>query len=375
MFCFFIILLIFLLPPNKRYDHMQEDRLTFADDIRHAFRQATGRNRYDHTFIITDHNCRRLCLPLLDAHDIPFISIAPGEENKNLESLAKIWKYLSDNKCTRHSLIVNIGGGVITDMGSFAAATFKRGTAHINIPTTLLAMTDASTGGKTGIDFNGLKNEIGCFSVPEETIIYAPFLNTLNIEAMLSGYAEMLKHGLIAGMRQLTGIMQFDMTQPDYTALQTLIKESLEIKTGIVRQDPMENGCRKALNFGHTIGHALESLAMETGHAVPHGYAVAWGMALSSACDLAANALAARRYTSLTLLRLVRALLPAAALTAVMYGTVMLLGEWTEGWHVALRLAAKIVAGAAIYAAVAAATRMEAMREVMKIARDLLHRK
>ena len=257
---------------------MQEDRLTFADDIRHAFRQATGRNRYDHTFIITDHNCRRLCLPLLDAHDIPFISIAPGEENKNLESLAKIWKYLSDNKCTRHSLIVNIGGGVITDMGSFAAATFKRGTAHINIPTTLLAMTDASTGGKTGIDFNGLKNEIGCFSVPEETIIYAPFLNTLNIEAMLSGYAEMLKHGLIAGMRQLTGIMQFDMTQPDYTALQTLIKESLEIKTGIVRQDPMENGCRKALNFGHTIGHALESLAMETGHAVPHGYAVAWGM-------------------------------------------------------------------------------------------------
>ena len=104
---------------------MQEDRLTFADDIRHAFRQATGRNRYDHTFIITDHNCRRLCLPLLDAHDIPFISIAPGEENKNLESLAKIWKYLSDNKCTRHSLIVNIGGGVITDMGSFAAAKIK----------------------------------------------------------------------------------------------------------------------------------------------------------------------------------------------------------------------------------------------------------
>lgn len=278
MFCFFIILLIFLLPPNKRYDHMQEDRLTFADDIRHAFRQATGRNRYDHTFIITDHNCRRLCLPLLDAHDIPFISIAPGEENKNLESLAKIWKYLSDNKCTRHSLIVNIGGGVITDMGSFAAATFKRGTAHINIPTTLLAMTDASTGGKTGIDFNGLKNEIGCFSAPEETIIYAPFLNTLNTEAMLSGYAEMLKHGLIAGMRQLTDIMQFDITHPDCTALQTLIKESLEIKTGIVRQDPMENGCRKALNFGHTIGHALESLAMETGHAVPHGYAVAWGM-------------------------------------------------------------------------------------------------
>ena len=150
MFCFFIILLIFLLPHNKRHDHMQENRLTFTDDIRHTFLQAIGRDRYDHTFIITDHNCLRLCLPLLDAHDIPFISIEPGEENKNLKSLAKIWKYLSDNKCTRHSLIVNIGGGVITDMGSFAAATFKRGTAHINIPTTLLDAVDAAVGGQDG---------------------------------------------------------------------------------------------------------------------------------------------------------------------------------------------------------------------------------
>jgi 3-dehydroquinate synthase len=174
--------------------------------------------------------------------------------------------------------MINLGGGMVTDLGGFAASTFKRGIKYINIPTTLLAMVDASVGGKTGINFNGLKNEVGVFSPAECVLIDTQFLKSLDIQNLLSGYAEMLKHGIISITEHWAELLNFDMEHIDYKALQTLVAKSVQIKENIVEQDPFEKGIRKALNVGHTAGHAFESLALESGHPVLHGYAVAWGI-------------------------------------------------------------------------------------------------
>ena len=206
------------------------------------------------------------------------IRIGAGDIHKNIETLAHVWKELGDNGATRHSLIINLGGGMVTDLGGFAASTFKRGIKYINIPTTLLAMVDASVGGKTGINFNGLKNEIGVFSPAQSVLINTEFLKTLDMNNILSGYAEMLKHGLISTTGHWAELLTFDMNNIDYQALQTLVDKSVKIKEDIVTQDPYEKGIRKALNLGHTVGHAFESLAMETNRPVLHGYAVAWGI-------------------------------------------------------------------------------------------------
>jgi 3-dehydroquinate synthase len=206
------------------------------------------------------------------------ICIGAGDIHKNIETLAHVWKELGDNGATRHSLMINLGGGMVTDLGGFAASTFKRGIKYINIPTTLLAMVDASVGGKTGINFNGLKNEIGVFSPAQSVLIATEFLKTLDMNNILSGYAEMLKHGLISTIRHWAELLKFDMNNIDYQALQTLVDKSVKIKEDIVTQDPYEKGIRKALNLGHTVGHAFESLAMETNRPVLHGYAVAWGI-------------------------------------------------------------------------------------------------
>lgn len=206
------------------------------------------------------------------------ITIAPSDEAKNISTLTKVWSALQEGGASRHSLMVNLGGGMVTDLGGFAASTFKRGMAYINIPTTLLAQVDASVGGKTGINFGGLKNEIGVFNCATSVILSSAFLRTLDKENLLSGYAEMLKHGLLSTKENWAELLCFDITNPDFDTLQMLVAKSVAIKEEIVNIDPTEKGIRKALNLGHTSGHALESLALEEERTILHGYAVAWGL-------------------------------------------------------------------------------------------------
>lgn len=232
-------------------------------------------------FILVDNNSRNYCLGYLYTSGIPeehIITLPEGEYHKTLESVSEIWTRLSNQGARRNSVLINVGGGVITDIGGFAASCFKRGIRCINIPTTLLAQIDASVGGKTGIDFNGLKNEIGTFSVPDTVIIDNQFLETLPHRQVIAGFAEMLKHALLAGEKQLALMMQADLTQVTSPEFLELIKKSVAVKAAIVQSDPLEKGIRKALNFGHTVGHAMESVAIRKNLEMTHGEAVAYGM-------------------------------------------------------------------------------------------------
>lgn len=237
---------------------------------------------HDKIFILTDQTTHDMCLPKLQnflcLKGVQSIVIKAGDTNKTLDSLAEVWTALSQGGATRHSLMINLGGGMVTDLGGFAASTFKRGIDFINIPTTLLAMVDASVGGKTGINFGGLKNEIGVFSDSKFVIINTQFLDTLDHDNICSGYAEMLKHGLISDDKHWAELVGFNLAQPDLAQLQRMVAESIKVKECIVTEDPHEHGIRKALNLGHTVGHALESFAMKHGRPVLHGYAVAYGM-------------------------------------------------------------------------------------------------
>lgn len=237
---------------------------------------------HDKIFILTDQTTHDMCLPKLQnflcLKGAQSIVIKAGDTNKTLDSLAEVWTALSQGGATRHSLMINLGGGMVTDLGGFAASTFKRGIDFINIPTTLLAMVDASVGGKTGINFGGLKNEIGVFSDSKFVIINTQFLDTLDHDNICSGYAEMLKHGLISDNKHWAELVGFNLAQPDLAQLQRMVAESIKFKERIVTVDPHEHGIRKALNLGHTVGHALESFAMKHGRPVLHGYAVAYGM-------------------------------------------------------------------------------------------------
>ncbi|MDR1004733.1 MAG: 3-dehydroquinate synthase [Prevotellaceae bacterium] len=234
----------------------------------------------DQLFLLTDEQTHRLCAPLLS----PVITareivIPAGDVHKTVDTLASVWQTLSNGGATRHSLLINLGGGMVTDLGGFAASTFKRGIAYINIPTTLLAMVDAAVGGKTGINFNGLKNEVGVFSPAACVLIDTGFLRTLDRPNLLSGYAEMLKHGLISSEAHWAELLNFEIAgNVDYDALKTIVGRSVQVKEHIVAQDPLEQGLRKALNLGHTVGHAFESLALSRRQPVLHGYAVAWGL-------------------------------------------------------------------------------------------------
>ena len=237
---------------------------------------------HDKIFILTDQTTHDMCLPKLQnflcLKGAQSIVIKAGDTNKTLDSLAEVWTALSQGGATRHSLMINLGGGMVTDLGGFAASTFKRGIDFINIPTTLLAMVDASVGGKTGINFGGLKNEIGVFSDSKFVIINTQFLDTLDHDNICSGYAEMLKHGLISDNKHWAELVGFNLAQPDLAQLQRMVAESIKVKERIVTEDPHEHGIRKALNLGHTVGHALESFGMKHGRPVLHGYAVAYGM-------------------------------------------------------------------------------------------------
>lgn len=237
---------------------------------------------HDKIFILTDQTTHDMCLPklqnILCLKGAQSIVIKAGDTNKTLDSLAEVWTALSQGGATRHSLMINLGGGMVTDLGGFAASTFKRGIDFINIPTTLLAMVDASVGGKTGINFGGLKNEIGVFSDSKFVIINTQFLDTLDHDNICSGYAEMLKHGLISDERTWAELVTFDLDTPDLSQLQRMVAESIKVKERIVEADPHEHGIRKALNLGHTMGHAFESFAMRRGTPILHGYAVAYGL-------------------------------------------------------------------------------------------------
>lgn len=234
-------------------------------------------------FVTTDSDVAETVLSVLKAQSETFrtakvIMFPAGEESKNIETATKIWEELSNGGATRKSLVINLGGGVTTDMGAFAASTYKRGLRFINVPTTLLAAVDASVGGKTGVNFNGLKNEVGMFSEADEVIISTIFFNTLPASQLKSGYAEMLKHALLNSEEELNRLLRIDITEVDPDRLLDILKDNIAVKTKIVTEDPTEKGPRKALNLGHTIGHAFEEMALERKAPVTHGYAVAWGL-------------------------------------------------------------------------------------------------
>lgn len=233
--------------------------------------------------VIADSNTYRTVLPrLMETSDAisaaGLITVPAGDANKSLESLTGIWQQLSDMEAGRRTVVVNVGGGMVSDMGAFAAATFKRGMRYINVPTTLLGAVDASVGGKTGINFNGFKNQIGSFTEAEASVISTVFFDTLPGEELLSGYGEMLKHGLLDSTIELGRLMTFDIAVADKEELLRLMQQSVMVKARIVEQDLTETGLRRALNLGHTVGHAFESYALQRGKPVPHGYAVAWGL-------------------------------------------------------------------------------------------------
>ena len=238
-------------------------------------------------FVLTDSHTKVHCLPLfaefIGENPYHLLTLEAGEEHKNLASVQVVWDFLFQHHATREAILINLGGGMITDLGGFAAATYMRGIRFVNIPTTLLAMVDASSGGKTGFDYQGVKNAIGTFTPPLATLIHPEFLHTLPAKELLSGFAELLKHALIASKEEWVKLLQLaqeELQQELWVeALSTTgaLQASMAIKEKVVAQDPRETGWRKILNFGHTIGHAIESAALEN-NPQPHGYCVLWGM-------------------------------------------------------------------------------------------------
>ena len=259
-----------------------KQKVVISGNLERDLVNAISECEHDRIFVLTDETTQQLCWPKIKnfkalKNSTPII-IKATDTHKNLDTLSQVWQALSNGGATRHSLMINLGGGMVTDLGGFAASTFKRGIDFINIPTTLLAMVDASVGGKTGINFGGLKNEIGVFSDSRFVIINTQFLDTLDHDNICSGYAEMLKHGLISDERTWAELVTFDLDTPDLSQLQRMVAVSIKVKERIVESDPHEHGIRKALNLGHTMGHAFESFAMRRGTPILHGYAVAYGL-------------------------------------------------------------------------------------------------
>ncbi len=238
--------------------------------------------KFDKVFILTDENTFKNCYPVLQEVEMlsqaPVFTVGAGDIHKNIEEVAGLWTRLCEHGASRNTLLINLGGGMITDMGGFVGATFKRGLQTINIPTTLMASVDAAVGGKTGINFNGLKNEIGSFYPPLCVFIYNKFLHTLDRANILSGYAEMIKHALISSKEVYDDVFSYDPDCGDSDQLDRLVAQSVAIKERIVEEDPKERGIRKALNLGHTIGHAYESLSFKKNTPLLHGHAVAAGL-------------------------------------------------------------------------------------------------
>ena len=258
---------------------MDRQKVVISKDLQKALSEAIAECKHDKLFVLVDETTEQLCLPLIAGfgcmQEAQCIVIGATDTHKTLDTLSHVWAELQRMGATRHSLLINLGGGMVTDLGGFAASTFKRGLAYINIPTTLLSMVDASVGGKTGINFGGLKNEIGVFNNANCVILDTTFLRTMDTENLLSGYAEMLKHGLISNEQTWAELLNLDLN--DLDKLGDLVEKSVAVKQRIVIEDPTEHGIRKALNMGHTVGHAFESLALER-KPILHGYAVAYGL-------------------------------------------------------------------------------------------------
>lgn len=254
-----------------------------------ALQQHLAQNQYSKIFVLVDKNTKTHCLPFLEqkiAHPLEaIVEIPSGEQHKTISTCVKVWERLSDLGGDRKSLLINLGGGVLTDLGGFVAATFKRGIPFIHIPTTLLAMVDASVGGKTGVDLGALKNQIGVITPPQMVLVWPAFLKTLEARQVKSGYAEMLKHGLIQEAAYWNALRKTHaFTEAAH------IQKSIAIKQAVVFQDPTEKGLRKILNFGHTLGHAIESYCLENPakKVLLHGEAIAIGMILEGylSCEL-----------------------------------------------------------------------------------------
>lgn len=245
--------------------------------------------RYSSIFVIVDENTHEHCLSHVmysasGLENAQIIELPSGEENKVIEICYHVWQTLTENNADRNSLIVNLGGGVISDMGGFIASTYKRGIDFINLPTTLLSQVDASVGGKVGIDFEGFKNQIGLFSNPKAVFIEPLFLSTLDNRLLLSGFAEMLKHGLVSSKSHWEKLKDLNFESDFSDFVPSLISDSVQIKNRIVKNDFKEEGERKLLNFGHTVGHAIESyyLNSEGKENLLHGEAIAIGMLIES---------------------------------------------------------------------------------------------
>ena len=243
------------------------------------------KNNYSKLFVLVDENTKKNCLSfflkqLENSFKINILEIKSGEVNKNIETCEYLWNELSNQGADRKSALINLGGGVICDLGGFVASTFKRGISFYNVPTTLLSMVDASVGGKTGIDFGLLKNQIGIFNEPKMVLIFSKWLKTLDKRQILSGFAEMLKHGLILDKiywEKLSSLKTVDINNID-----KMIYNSVVLKNSIVLKDLKEKNIRKVLNFGHTLGHAVESSYLGSKQELLHGEAIAIGMILES---------------------------------------------------------------------------------------------
>jgi len=251
-----------------------QQNLIFTNDVEEAIERLKANMAPNMTVCIADVNTSRFALG-----QERMVVIPDGDTGKSLATVCRVWDALEDFGATRHSLVINLGGGMVTDLGGFAAATFKRGMRFINVPTTLLGAVDAAVGGKTGFNYNGLKNEIGAFAPASDVIISTRYFDTLPVEEMKSGFAEVIKHAMLSDHDEFLRLMEHDFNAPiDHNNLLERLRHSVQVKCDIVARDPNEQGERKALNLGHTVGHAFESLAMKRGKPISHGYAVVWGL-------------------------------------------------------------------------------------------------
>ena len=273
----------------------------FNENGYEALNSFLSESKYSNIFIIVDNNTEEFCLskflPYLQTDlTIEIMEFEAGEPNKNIETCVQLWNVLTELGADRKSLVINLGGGVVTDLGGFVASTFKRGVDFIHIPTTLLSMVDASVGGKNGVDLGNLKNQIGVINVPKMVLIDTQYLDTLSKSEMRSGLAEMLKHGLIYDKDYWEKFL--DLKTIDFADFDELIYRSVEIKNEIVTEDPTEKNIRKALNFGHTLGHAIESYFLENENKTTllHGEAIAIGMILESYISLEKGLLTSNEY-------------------------------------------------------------------------------
>jgi 3-dehydroquinate synthase len=257
-------------------------KIIINSDISSSLSEVFSKYQATKICIITDDNTYKHCLPkltqIIQQKNTFVLTIGQGEKNKNIETLQTIWNFLQTNKFERDALVINLGGGLLLDIGGFAAATYNRGIKFIHIPTTLLSMVDASVGGKLGFNFNGIKNQIGLFRVPEFVLINPDFLKTLDKRQLFAGWAEMIKHSLIDSESHFNKILKQNPLEIKDSEWVEFIYSSIKVKNYYVTKDPNESDLRKVLNLGHTVGHAFESLSTEKNDPLLHGEAVANGL-------------------------------------------------------------------------------------------------